>query len=217
MPPVGGRWFIHLYLVNHINMRGPFHYCCCKELLNPILHFKINYIFYFLTTWKLSTPRSASGTLLPVCHENSVLCNMAMDICILRTKEILFSDEFSLKALYLRETIPCSTTWPIWVMHENIMIKKSIHKLKCTMSFVSLSFKQFHASGCLLSQCCCLYGKYTLSHFDISVQSQYTWGAFNIWNFFFLNFLLQFHHSLFCIMKSCDVCSITKQMSQLKV
>ena len=42
--------------------------CVCKNL--------------FLEYLIVSTPRCVSGTLLLVCHENSVLGNTAIDICI---------------------------------------------------------------------------------------------------------------------------------------
>ena len=48
-----------------------------------------------------------------VCHVNSVDCNIAIDICVLKkiikfNNEFCFKDEFSLRTLYLRrsDTVP---------------------------------------------------------------------------------------------------------------
>ena len=91
-----------------------------------------------LNILKLSTPRRASGAMSLVCHGNSVLHNMAMDICgllnSLNLTKGLFNDEFH-RALYLTETIP--GCFPIETTERNGTFTRSpligTHKtLTCT-------------------------------------------------------------------------------------
>ena len=80
-----------------------------------MLLFKINvhtysdfeYLKFFNTT-----TRKRASLLSLVCHGNSVLDNSAMDMCVLKTKLItfingFFTDDFSIRAHYFSETVPC--------------------------------------------------------------------------------------------------------------